>query len=181
MNSIPRWFVPTLIILASIPPAPSIALAQGVQLRIVTFGRTEKSGELLSVRERSLVLRSFAFKPGNNSAETLVVAMDSVRQLVVSGDLKILDDAAKGFLDGAFVGLAIALILAPGSGAPFGAIALISCTVFGAAGAVIGLIAGVVDSSPDRTITPLPGNDYALLRPHARYPLEEPPELQRFR
>jgi hypothetical protein len=158
-------------------------LAQGADVSLLLKNGQEISGELLSVRDSSLVISTME-DANENDLSTQTVGIIAVRNeelfhVVVKGKSNIVTGMAGGVLYGAALGGVLCSCIPAASGlstpeerAAGGAF------VFGAIGFVVGTIAGIASSSNDKLVEPRMNNDFSSLRPLARYPDKEPEFLQ---
>ena len=58
--------------------------------------------------------------------------------------------------------------------------ALMGAVVLGGAGLLVGSVVGMASSTSTKTVDPLPGNDFSVLKPLARYPSVEPDWLRKY-
>jgi len=160
--------------------------SEGARVILLLNSGQQIHGELLSVRDSALVISTIEDihekELASQTASIHVIKNQEILHVTIKGKSKVLKGMVQGFLigagAGALLGLAtyqpcppksfICLDFGPGVAAAGGAILL------GGAGFLIGTIAGIASSRGDKVIEPLPGRDLSLLKPYARFPLEEP-------
>ena len=172
-------FVATLWPLSILRPQPA-------RLAVLLASHESVEGELLSVRDSSLVIST---KPAYDKSEIpppvsaiTVIATREIEKVTIRADYHILDGMGKGFLIGAAGGAVVGLL--SGDDPPgflsltAGDKALVLGITLGTGGVVIGAIIGAANSTGERELAPLPGGDLSMLKPVSKYPSFEPPWLQ---
>ncbi len=164
-------------------------LAQGADVVLLVKSGEEISGELLSVRDSSLIISTLEDADikelSTQRAGILAVRNEEVFHVVIKGKSNILKGMGLGTLIGGgfggFLGLASGddppgwFSMTAGEKAAVGAIA------FGAVGFLVGTIAGVASSSGDEIVEPLLNQDFSSLKPVAKFSEKEPEFLKKIR
>lgn len=174
------------ILVSALVVMPSIVFCQGAEVTLLLANGHQLAGELLAVRESTLVLivagRTEMMKR-QRGTDTVVVPGPDIQQVVIAGKSKILQSMGMGVVVGAGIGAFIGL--ASGDDPPgflsfsAGEKAAMLGTLFGGAGLIVGLTVGIFKSSGEKSIEPLPGHDFSILKSVARYPRTEPEWLLR--
>ncbi len=158
--------------------------AKGARVILALKNARQVTGELLSVRDSSLVISTL--KDSDEKDWTTqtggIVAVDDqeIQKVIIKGNSNIEKGMALGFLIGAGAGALIGSV-SGGGWVPPGTMAVAGGIVFGGAGFVIGSIVGVASSTGDKEIEPLPNHDFPSLKPFARFPAEEPEYLKKIK
>lgn len=170
-------------------PLTGTLFGQGKEVRVLLNNGQEIEGELLSVRDSSLVVSTLEdFDPDDQVAQTrgiITLGNQEILRVVLKGESKILKGMGLGTLIGG--GFGAALGFASGDDPPgwfsltAGEKSVAGGIVFGAVGFIIGTVAGLASSSRDKIVEPLPDQDFSSLRPFAKFPEKEPEFLKQIR
>lgn len=168
---------------------PIALFGQGKGVKVLLNNGQEIEGELLSVRDSSLVISTLEDSDikdlSTQTAGLIAVRNQDIFHVILKGRSNILKGMGLGTLIGGgfggFLGLASGddppgwFSFTAGEKAAMGAIA------FGAVGFLVGTIAGVASSSGDEIVEPLLNQDFSSLRPIARFPDKEPEFLKKIK
>ncbi|MFZ4620296.1 MAG: hypothetical protein ACOYNS_07045 [Bacteroidota bacterium] len=156
--------------------------SQGSSVSINLTNDSIVSGELLSVRSNGLIISTIEglseSELSNHQSSIIVVQNERIISLTVKGTSRILVGSGLGLVIGASGGMILGLMSGddpPGfmsaTAEEKGGMLAVVC---GGLGIIFGTIDGIVNSTPERTIEPLPGSGFLSIRKNARYPYTEP-------
>ena len=154
--------------------------AQGKEIAVrLNDGVEMEHIELIAVRDSALVVSVVSSEMGAlDTASLKLIKTRDIQEVLVKGESGVLSGMGVGFAIGGGLGVLVGLASGDDKGGFFrfssGEKALVLGTTFGAAGVLIGLVAGAASSTQDRTVSPLPKDDLSVLKPYARYPRREP-------
>jgi hypothetical protein len=164
-------------------------LARGADVILLLKTGQEISGELVSVRDSSLVISTIEDANENDlltqTAGIIAVRNEEILHVVIKGKSNVL----KGMILGTLAGVGFHAVLGLAIGAnPLKAyftdadpVAREAGMTYGAVGLLLGTVVGAASSSRDRLVEPLPDQDFSSLRPIARFPEEEPEFLKKIK
>ena len=157
------------------------SIGKNVEVTVTTKSGIRHKGELLSVTDERISLSNKKLK--NNVRE---IEKDSIEQVSIHGDSKIIPVLAFGILIGAGIGAVVGY--ADGDDEPCRFPIWILCPSFTAEdkalfggvigsviGGLIGLIVGITRSTSDKTIVIFSDDDYNKLKRYVKYPSYESP------
>ncbi len=180
-----RKLLAAFLFLVIAVPAGSL-IAQGAEVVLALKDGRRVDGELLSVRDSSIVLSTNMRLSEHDLTELadllVVVRSEEILHVIIKGKSNILSGMGEGLLLGGAIGGALGLLTGDDKSgfirftaaekAGWGAIG------FGAVGLIIGTITGIASSTSDKMIEPLPDFDFSLLKQLARYKTGEPEFLK---
>lgn len=180
-----KSLVTLLFLLTGVPIAALLGQGAGVTI-IINDGR-RLDGELLSVREGSIVLSKNEGLDDSDlalrSSAIVVVRNQEILDVIVHGKSNVLNSMGQGILIGGAIGGMIGFASGDDESGfirfTAGQKALALGVVFAGSGFIIGIISGLVTSTSDSVIEPLPDSDFSTLRHIARYRTGEPEFLKR--
>jgi hypothetical protein len=162
-------------------------LAQGADVVLLFKTGEEISGELLEVRDSSLMISTLEDASekdlSTHSAGIIAVRNERIFHVVIKGKSNML----KGMGIGTAVGGGLGALIGFASGDdPPGFLSFTAsekagagAIVLGGLGFLVGTVAGIASSSSDKLVEPLMNNDFSSLKPLAGYPDKEPKFLER--
>jgi len=147
---------------------------EAVEVTVTTKNGNRYKGGLLSVTDNKISLSNKKLK--NNVRE---IEKDSIEQVSIHGDSRIIPGLAFGILIGAGIGAVFGYAAGddePGlfSGAKAEDKALFGGIIGSVIGGLIGLIVGITSSTPDKTIVIFSDDDYNKLKRYRKHPSYEP-------
>ena len=148
----------------------------GAEITLSLKNETEVYGELLSVRDSTMIIctqySTTEAELANLSYPITAFRNDEIQELTIEGSSYI----AEGFWIGIFAGTGIGYAIAKAINEMGGVIILIGGTIVGI---VVGPIVGYLLSTDDVILREIPPSyDMSLLKPLSRYPDEEPEYLK---
>lgn len=159
---------------------PFTVFSQGAIIKVLLKDGTTITGELLSVRENSLVVYTKTYNDSISAhlSDVSIIKNEEVLSVIQKGKSKISKGIGYGLLIGAGTGALIGFASGDDGGGfvsfSAGEKAVFGGVLLGSAGLIIGIIWGSISSTRDISVIPLPDNDYSILKIYSRYPQNEP-------
>ncbi len=166
--------------------------AEGREVTLILKDGTAITGELLSVRDSSLVVdvlnRAWEVDVPSHSKGIVVVRNHRVQSAVIKGKSNVLKGMGLGTLIGAGSGAIVGAARGDTPRTfPYGGTstarekAVAGAIGLGAVGFLVGTVVGLISSSRDKDVEPLLNQDFSSFRPVARFSEEEPESLKKIK
>jgi hypothetical protein len=170
--------------MSTYPSAKDSEAEKGAEVVIVERDGQEIAGELLSVRDSSIVISTIEKAKGyllaGDTAGVVVVSSEKIQKVIIKVESKVLTGMGLGFLIGGVIGGVIGHLSFAKPKDGWGLVDLASLlaalsylTLGGLCGLAVGAILGSAASS-DKEVEPIPNHDFSSLKPFARFPVNEP-------
>ncbi len=173
---------------AKVQAAKMVAESKEGEVVLLLNDGQEIAGELLSVRDSSIIISTIENAEGYGSAGDtagiVVVSNQRVQKVIIKGESKVLKGMGLGLLIGGAIGAMINCVTykKPRDSSfhfgPEAAPGAVGVFLGGLGGLAVGAIVGSAASTSDEVIEPLPNHDLSSLKPFARFPGNEPEWLR---
>jgi len=154
----------------------------GVEVKLSLKNGTEVNGELLSVRDNTLIIcKEYSATEGELANRTYpinTIQNNEIKELIIEGDSYIWAGIGYGALGGALIAAVVGYAIAVEEKS-FGVEILGGGLIGFIVGAFAGGVVGNANSTNDIILSGIPADyDLSILKPLARYPDEEPEYLK---